>query len=122
VKDLWTSLQSKAALALACIDVHAQNWYSNVIYWFWFYFVGDDMFRKWKEIIIYYYHYLSCCFEYIYISVCLFGCDYILTLPNREAFPPLLASLESPQQNGVNIVVFLIFGLTKQKLLGLECI
>lgn len=58
----------------------------------------------------------------IYISVCLFGCDYVLTLPNREAFPPLLASLESPQQNGVNIVVFLIFGLTKQKLLGLECI
>ncbi len=44
VKNVWASLQSQAALVLACIDVHAQNWYSNVLVLVLL--LGDEMFRK----------------------------------------------------------------------------
>jgi hypothetical protein len=44
VKNVWASLQSQAALVLACIDVQAQNWYSNVLVLVLL--LGDEMFRK----------------------------------------------------------------------------
>lgn len=46
---------------------------------------------------------------YVYIFVCLFGCDQVVTIPNHGAPTPLSIPLKSLQQSVVHVCHFTIF-------------
>ncbi len=72
MKNLWASLHSQAALALACIDVHAKNWYSNVIHWFWFYFLEMGCLGNRRKLLLFIIcHDVLNIYIYIEVFVCL---------------------------------------------------